>query len=393
MLLATPKTLKQRALKIWNSGFLHRAWLQKINQFPLEIPLKNISAKTLLNHFSEIQDIIFTLRQDSQKQGYIITDKAISHRQLGEQNIPAIISFETEFHFLNYLAKTNEFEQFRELTELSLQQESLLLDWLIQYPSKVMQYADVWPQLLAVCRHFKMHPHPNCYIRQLDIKTVDSKFIEQHKSILNELLTLILNETDYYLEVKGLKNHGFERRYGLRYDQPLIRFRILDISLAINGLTDLTLTLSEFESLDIAVSTIFIVENKINGLAFPDYPGAMVIFGLGYAVNLLAEVRCLQQRDLFYWGDIDTNGYAILSQFRQYFPLVKSVLMDATTLQEFDHLCVLEPKESSKQCVLSYLTDAENILYQQLQVSLKRLEQERISYSYVQQQLLYLSLD
>ncbi|NOQ14173.1 MAG: DUF2399 domain-containing protein [Methyloprofundus sp.] len=382
-LIITPKALKQRALKIWQRGDIHRSWLQKNTCFPLQISLKSISSKSLLSEYTELQDAIYTLRLDSQKYAYLIIDKAITHRQLGEQKIPAVISFKTESIFLNYLAKSAEFSQFQALTEKSLQQDGLLLDWLIRYPFKVMQYAEVWPQLLKVCAYFEAHPKPDCYIRQLDIKGVDTKFIEQHKNILSELLTQILAESSYQADISGLKNNGFERRYGLRYDQPLIRLRILDASLAIQRLTDITLTLSEFKQLNIAAKTVFIVENKVTMLAFPDHPQAIVIFGLGYAVNLLADAQCLQDRTVYYWGDLDPDGLAILARLRQYYPQLKSLLMDAKTLEKFSHLVVDTPAKSTEK-TLQHLTQAENSLYQKLLQESLRLEQERISFTYLQ---------
>jgi len=128
-------------------------------------------------------------------------------------------------------------------------------------------------------------------------------------------------------------------------------------------------------------------------LAFPDYPEAIIIFGLGYAVNLLADARCMQQRKLFYWGDIDTNGFAILSRFRQYYPQAKSLFMAQQTLDKFIALAGVEAKEKSCQVVLENLTKAENQLFQTLQVSLVRLEQERINFSFIQAQLDDLLLD
>ena len=385
-LLTSPKNLKQRALKIWQRGDIHRAWLQKQACFPLEIPLKSIAAKNLLSHYSELQDAIYTLRQDSQKHRYLISDKAVTHRQLGEQKIPAIIRFPTETIFLSYIAKAAEFTQFQALTQQSLAQDGLLLDWLIRYPFKVMQYAAVWPQLLKVCAYFEAHPQPDCYIRQLDVKGVDSKFIEQHKSILSELLTQTLAEPSYHIDITGLKNNGFERRYGLRYDQPLIRLRLLDKALAIQGLTDLTLTLREFKQLNIAAKTVFIVENKVTMLAFPEHQQAIVIFGLGYAVNLLAGASCLQNRDLYYWGDLDADGMAILARLRQYYPLVKSMLMDEETLTRFNDLVVDDPTKSPEK-ELPLLSDTETRLYHKLQSESLRLEQERISFSYLQRYL------
>jgi len=387
-LIISPKHLKQKALKIWQRGDFYRSWLQSDSYFPLKIPIKNISAKSLLVNFSELQDAIYILRQDSNKHGYSVTDKVITHRQLGEQKIPITIVFNTETDLLNYLSKTTEVSQFKALAQQTIQQHTLLKGWLIRYPFKLIKYVEVWPKILQVCEYFTHNSQPSCYIRRLDIKGVDSKFIEQHKGILNELLTEILMEADYDKNVTGLNNHGFERRYGLLYDQPLIRLRILDTDLTIQGLTDLTLTVDEFKNFNIAVETIFIAENKVNGLAFPDYPKAIVIFGLGYGVNLLADAKCLQHSNLYYWGDIDTHGFAILSRLRQYYPQLKSMLMDQQTLDQFMELTVYESLEKSEQRTLTLLSNEENRLYQELQNKLLRLEQERISFVFLQQVLL-----
>jgi hypothetical protein len=230
------------------------------------------------------------------------------------------------------------------------------------------------------------HPQPDCYLRQLDIAGVDTKFIEQHKTILTELLDQILPETARDLTVTGLSNHGFERRYGLRYEQPQIRLRILDQALAIHGLTDLTLTVSEFQQFELPVKTVFITENKMNGLAFPNFPQAMVIFGLGYAVDLLANARCLQTATIYYWGDLDTHGFAILSRMRGYYPATQSLLMDQQTLLAFETLWGQESENNSVTHELSSLTDDEQQLFQWLKQRPEhgkiRLEQERISYAY-----------
>jgi hypothetical protein len=242
-----------------------------------------------------------------------------------------------------------------------------------------MEYADVWQRILAVCAYFVQHPQPYCYIRQLDITGVDTKFIENYKGLLSELLNRILPETAYKADITGLTNNGFERRYGLRYDPPTCRFRILDKRLALHGLTDLTLTVPEFKRLNLAVKTVFITENKINGLAFPDFPDAIVIFGLGYSVDVLAEIQCLQTATVYYWGDLDTHGFAMLSRLRGYFPQLTSLLMDESTLEAFQSLWGKEPKSSTAN--LGNLTPDENKVFQQLKTQGIRLEQERIAFN------------
>jgi len=388
-LFITPKELKIRAEKIWRRGELHKAWLLDEPLFPVAIGLPAIPAKALLNQFSEVQEAVSVLRQDSRKQGYQLNDKTVSHRQLGEQKIPAEQVFATAADFLRYLGKIQAFAQFQSLAQQTLSCYPQLKPWLLRYPFKLMTHAAVWPQVLAVCQYLEQHPRPDCYIRQLDIAGVDTKFIETHKGLLSELLERILPETARDSTITGQSNHGFERRYGLRYDQPSVRLRILDKNLAVHGLTDLTLTWDEFKQwqLPVPVKTIFVVENKINGLAFPYFPASIVIFGLGYAVDLLVDACCMQAERIFYWGDLDTHGFAMLSRLRKFFPQVASLLMDEQTLDAFESLWVSEPLTSSRQGAPAYLTGQEQALFERLKNTLIRLEQERIAFSYLTNRL------
>lgn len=374
-----PKELKIRAEKIWLRGDLHKAWLLNKSLFPLTVNLPPLTANVLLHQFSAVQNAVSALRQDSLKHGYQITDKTVNHQKLGKQQLPDTVVFETEREFLRYVGKIQDFTQFQQLSQHTLSHSPCLQEWLVRYPFKIMEYADDWQHILAVCAYFVQNPQPDCYIRQLDIAGVDTKFIENHKGLLSDLLNRILPDTAYNADITGLSNNGFERRYGLRYDPPTCRFRILDKSLALHGLTDLTLTVPEFKALNLTVKTVFITENKINGLAFPNFPDAIVIFGLGYSVDLLAESQCLQAAKLYYWGDLDSHGFVILSRLRGYFPQLSSLLMDEETLDAFQDLWVVEPKSSA--AIPENLTTDEQQLFQRLKNQSIRLEQERIGFS------------
>ena len=98
-----------------------------------------------------------------------------------------------------------------------------------------------------------------------------------------------------------------------------------------------------------AVEKIFITENKINGLTFPDMPLSLIIFGLGYGVQSLKKVEWLKSKQILYWGDIDTHGFSILSMIRHYFPDIRSFLMDKRTLLHFKDMWVKEP-EKKRSC-------------------------------------------
>lgn len=382
-----PAQLHRKALKAWRDGSFLRAWMQGETLFPLEIRFGKPSAKSLGENFRQVQAWITTLKGNSKSYkgcGYSVSFKPIQHRLLGKQQVPQRIWFESEKDWLPFIDKEAEFGAFQKLEAMTRRQLPGLLAFLAADPIKVLELERDWPRLLAVSAWLQENPRPGCYVRQLEIPGVDTKFIGAHKKVLTSLLDLILPPPAVDRTATGLAQNGFERRYGFKYDQPLIRFRILDDNLAINGLTDLSLPLDQMAGLEWEFDTVFITENKVNGLSFPEVAGALVIFGLGYGVDMLAELLWLRGCKLVYWGDIDTHGFAILSRLRGYFPHVDSLLMDRQTLMDHRHLWVAETRTKRFSGDLHNLTAAEQVVFKALKENLWgeriRLEQERIGY-------------
>lgn len=297
---------------------------------------------------------------------------------MGEQFIPKVLELDMD-DFLKQLSKKRRFDKHIELIDKTLIRFPSLKPLLQDKPKFLMEYDEVWEKLLNVCDYFTTHSNPNIYIRELDIESVDTKFIEKHKKILDILLSAIMDR-----ETTRLAQNGFEKRYGLKYDLPTIRFRILDESLYIAGLSDISLPLNEFMKLNIVCDRVFITENKINGLSFPNIKNSMVIFGLGYGVETLKNVPWLKGKELLYWGDIDTHGFAILSQIRGYFPHLKSILMGEDMIKKFKFLAVEESLSKRFLGELNHLTKEEYRVFENLKENIYgealRIEQERISF-------------
>jgi hypothetical protein len=359
--------------------YYYRAWHLKAylqsEPFIITFGFKRLSQKNIEQNFEQINSWIKELKQ----MPFDIEFTTINYRSLGEQLLPKKLEI-TQEKFLKYLGEKRVFQEHITIIEKSLKQFPLLKPLLLKQPKLIMEYATVWSQLLSVCDYFIVNPKPNLYIRELEIEGVDSKFIEQHKKVLSTLLEAILKPQSYNQEITKIANYGFEKKYGLKYDLPTIRFRILDESLYINGLDDLSLPLNLFKKLELAFKKVYITENKINGLTFPKIKESVVIFGLGYGVDILKEIEWLKNKKLYYWGDIDTHGFAILSQIRGYFPSIKSILMNHKTVIEFKHLAVKESKPFKGK--LHNLNQEEEEVFEALKSNIYgdslRIEQERI---------------
>lgn len=319
--MITSEEIKKKALRKY-TDYLRNVAVGTTFQ-PIEIPCDKKASDTIAEYQKEYNDIR-SLSKEVKGYGYSIEWKTIKNRILGTQDFPSKIKFETAEDFERFLQKVKEVDVFRKNVALIKGRFPKLQCWIEKYPLKVIDNSEYWSDILKVLDYFSKNPQPQLYIRELPIE-VHTKFIEQHKALIGELLDIVIKE---YINTNEKE---FEKRYNLRYDEPTVRMRLLDRTLAkklFYGLDDIT--------------------------------------------------------ELIYWGDLDAQGFEILSQFRSYFGQVKSLLMDKAT---FDNYFEKECGTPSKINVKLNLTTEEEELYQYIKVNNYRLEQEKIPQRYVIEQL------
>jgi hypothetical protein len=149
---------------------------------------------------------------------------------------------------------------------------------------------------------------------------------------------------------------------------------------------DITLDADSFAALDPPVRRVIITENEINFLALPPLARSLALFGAGYGWEALAKAQWLHDRDIHYWGDIDSHGFVILDQLRRHFPQARSLLMDRATLLTHEDFWGQEANPARQD--LPRLTATEAALYDELRDNRLRpslrLEQEHLGFGWVQ---------
>lgn len=383
----TTRDLAKRLRREWDKGRILAARLTGEPFFPCRIPLRHPSGRELGNAFEQAREWLEKLASQSKAptgNGYELEWREVNHRQLGRNQIPVAAVFHRPADGLSFIGKSRESAQFDHLCDKILPIFPELLPWLTRKPLQGLAHAEQWPQFLRILSLLKAAPRPAIYIRQLDVAGVDTKFIEKHKKLLSELLDIVLPGDAIDPSFTGTS--GFEERYGFLAKPVQIRFRLLDAILAIHGLTDLQIPVEDFAGLNLPIHRVFITENIINGLAFPDAAQSLVIFGLGYGLDRLAGISWLKNKKIYYWGDIDTHGFAMLDQIRAYFPQTRSLLMDRNTLLEHQDQWGSEKSPTARE--LPRLNAAEATLYNDVKnnrlAEALRLEQEKISYTFLQ---------
>lgn len=379
----TVKSIRNELLKKWDKGILISRLFDEAIEFPYRIPIKSPTSKDMLEKYETVRDWIRSIEEQAARYQGEVEWREISHRQLGKNLIPAGYIFHNRADLLIFIEKKRNYDTFISLSREVLDPYPELREWIVQSPHTLMENEKNLHRLLDVIHWIMNNPDPGIYIRQLSLEGVDTKFIEQNKRFLTGALDRLLPEKSINRDFSGNKN--FEKRYGFLSKPEMIRFRYPAGPPPGEFYSDLAVKADEFCLKNPAVSRVFIIENDITALAFPPVPDSLVLFGRGYNFDSIADAHWLHKKKLFYWGDIDTHGFAILSQFRSYFPKTQSIIMDERTL--LTHKLQWSVEKSPAKGMPLHLTTTERKLFRNLEQKESgdniRLEQEFISFDFL----------
>jgi hypothetical protein len=382
----TPDEVSAKLRRRWESGEFLTGLARKTSWEPLAVALRAPTAAELADYFGPAQDWIAQW-QAINANLVRLEYKTVGGRLIGTNRVPCRAWIDSQHQLWTLLRVSRQVDTFLGLLDTTHTTAPRLLDWMAAYPMKVLAHESRWASLVNTVVWIDSNARPEMYLRQIDVPGVDTKFVEQHRGILANLL-------DQQLPAERIdptrQPSAFAERYRFSTKPVYVRLRALDRTRPIlQPYTELTLRVDEFAATRASVDTVYVVENEITYLAFPPVDDAMVIFGEGYALPRLQPVQWLHDRELVYWGDIDTHGFAILDRLRQAFPHTRSMLMDRDTLLAHREHWISEPAPS--KAALPHLRPAEAALYGELIADALspsvRLEQERVRYSAIEEAL------
>lgn len=376
--MISPQEIKIQALKWWKP-FL-QSHLRNEPFFPKTIDrIGKITSSAVREKITELQNQLNKLYANSKEKlgyGYIINKADVNFRRTGSHTLPQSIIFETAEDYIESIGKKKDWNAFLKNSSLIHQQISQLTEWVFINPLLVVENDKKWEDLLKVCKYFLGNPKPDLYIRQLPID-LHTKFIEQNEALVKSLLDYLISE-----HIKDVTEKQLSKRYHLRFDEPIMRIRILDNRLLIDNLSDVGLPLSEFRKLSIECSNILLTENKMNFLALPELPSTIAIWsGGGFMISHLKNTDWLKMKNIFYWGDLDAHGYLMLHQMRSYFPQTTSVMMDSITFESFKKEGLVKGEKINSEN-LYLLTADEKKMFDYFKLNNLRFEQEKIKQDY-----------
>lgn len=219
------------------------------------------------------------------------------------------------------------------------------------------------------------------YLRALPVIGVDTKFIESNLSFIEAILTIILDEAvtplPQWLDCQTNPK-------GWLMVRPLCE----NTQAKLAGLPLLQMDTQTLKHYPLPAQHILVVENAQSGFGLPSLPDTIAVFSGGKNIDWLSA-DWLNTKSVAYFGDLDTEGLAILADARAKHSAIEPLMMDHSTLVRYENRMVKAPSFNKKTPV--NFTESELALFERLQHNTEgknRLEQERLPPDYIEDKLL-----
>ena len=394
-----PKSEKWGLLPNTVLGILHKKeWENRrnlkqrlLNQrpFPIEISLKvptDQQARDNLGHFHAFfkawTDFAYPELVEWQERQY---------RQLSEQRVPVKLRIFSLQQLTELLGAEQQLENWLNKISSFLQQSFVhdrhqhrLFQTLIHHLEQIERYSQQeWQWLIQLIEQLKPNIGAGLYLRALPLSAVNTKFLEQNL-LLTEVICNVLYDDEIVL-AGGLLAwlDCLDSPKGWLTIKPVCP----NVQEKLGGLPVFQLSTEVLDQFELPAERIIVVENIQSGLACPNLENSIVVCGGGKNISWM-NAKWLQHKQVFYWGDIDSEGLNILSMVRQKIPHVIALMMDEATVLQFQNHMVDEPDSIFSEP--QYLTADELKLFHDLRAQTfknRRLEQERISVDWVHRYL------
>ncbi len=211
-------------------------------------------------------------------------------------------------------------------------------------------------------------------LRTLSVEGIDTKFFERNASLVTRLLDVRFDDEVSRLGLEVFLGAFFEGDHWLLLvdmDGNLLPFQKQRVSSA------------ELASADLPGERVLIIENESCLHQLPDLADTIAILGAGFDLGWTSN-PCLCNRQVGYWGDIDTWGLQFLAEARENLPSLTALLMDEATFDAHIDSAVHEPVAAGAEASTG-LYQVEKSLYKRLLNQPNgRLEQEFIPTETVQ---------
>lgn len=233
--------------------------------------------------------------------------------------------------------------------------------WRVRPTTEVLQATQLALEVTPGCAQGKP-------LRALSIAGIDTKFFERNDRLITALLDARFDGEVSRIGLEPFLGAAAESDHWLLVadlDGKLLPFRKQRVPSF------------ELKESGLPAPRILIVENESSLHQLPECPDTIAVLGAGFDLSWV-EAEWLREKQVAYWGDIDTWGLQFLAKARAAIPNLTALMMTREDFDAHQSASVPEPVIAGEEPPPE-LNSAEQSLYRHLvQQERGRLEQEFI---------------
>jgi hypothetical protein len=211
-------------------------------------------------------------------------------------------------------------------------------------------------------------------LRSLAMAGIDSKFMERHRGLLTALLDIRFDGQASQLGLGSFLDAADEGDHWLLV-APLSPGRLPFAQQRVRA--------RELRDSPLPAQRILLIENDRCLHLLPALSDTIAVLGSGLDLAWLCA-DWLRERDIGYWGDMDTWGLRMLARARELQPQLTPLLMDQLLFERLAGTLAVQEPITAGAALPHGLTDSEQTFYQHLIKQAKgRIEQEFLPQSIV----------
>ena len=364
--MKSPADLAARLTRQWQNADLREQRLLNPESWPLRITIGKPTGATVRDHLDRVRAHLQRWRDVAVGQ---IEWQPIRFQSASEAiDIPVAWVLASPTEWVQATGSNEVKREYQRLSRLASALDTRFHSLIIRRRSLV---TDKPEQDVIRSGALALQLTPGCAegkpLRALSLAGIDSKFFERNRQLIIQMLDLRFDgqASETGLEAfLGAEDEGHHWLLVADLDGQLLPF------------SQLRVRARELQDTSLPGKNLLLVENERCLHQLPALPSTIALLGSGLNLSWL-QANWLKERNIAYWGDLDTWGLIMLARAREYLPHLTPLLMNRIVFEQFgEDNAVIEPQPASSLPPLG-LTDEEMDLYGLLLKKERgRLEQE-----------------
>lgn len=389
--------------KYWKNTKTLKSLLAGNTEFPLQISLKPPKGNAALNNISHFQEFVDSWKSFCEQAEYEsmqvnVRWETVIFRSISEQQVPTYLTIPDISSLARMLGDAEEQQLKDWQSRISYIFDSLSIELAKRtvHPIRSIYERELFSTLVAnleILSGFsklelellvKLIPQLHkgmgrgSYLRALPVIFVDTKYIEKNLKLIESVTAAILDSSAKEMGLLSWLDCRNKPK-----DWLLVKPLCKSAADALGGLPLLRMSSETLLQFELPAKNILVIENEQSCLSLDNIPDTIAVSGGGKNVSWM-RVNWLANKRVAYWGDIDSEGLAILSDVRSKLSTVIPLMMDTETVKAYRDRMVDEPESVIREPVA--LTESELMLFRMLRngdYGSARLEQERLPMDFV----------